>query len=140
MVDLKSIWNDFRISGQNSLYFYCYEKFNLISYLKFLFIQFFSNSRRTYYSNVDESSSTNSMVKSNTIPRRTNYYHEQFELPHQYYKSNKKLIDPRHGSCRAYAVDSCCDNDSQNTENLDINHATNRAPLLPPIGRNSRYF
>lgn len=94
---------------------------------------------RTYYSNVDINSSTNSSIKSSTMPRRTSYYtnQEPYDIPHNYHNNNNNN-DPRQNSCRPYAVDSYCDNEAQyqNTENLDINHG--RAPILPPIGRNNR--
>lgn len=66
------------------------------------------------------------------MPRRANYYQES-------YKGNNK--DSRHNSCRDYGMDSTYENDDQyqSKNGLDINHGTNRAPMLPPIGRNSRF-
>lgn len=81
---------------------------------------------RTYYSNVDVSSSSVSSVKSNTIPRRASYYQEPYKE-----KSGK---DVRQSSCRGeYSIDSAFAN-----ENFGINHGPHRAPILPPIGRNIR--
>lgn len=91
---------------------------------------------RTYYSNVDINSSTNSSVKSSTIPRRANYYYEPYDVPNNFHKNNNNHIDPRHNSCNTYAADSCCD--SEIPYQTNINHGTARAPMLPPIGRNNR--
>lgn len=71
------------------------------------------------------------------MPRRANYYHEPYDIPHNFHKNNN---DSRHNISRAYATDSFCDNDAYQTTNgnHDLNHSSNRAPLLPPIGRNAR--
>lgn len=96
---------------------------------------------RTYYSNVDLSSSTTSSVKSSTMPRRANYYYEPYDVFNNFHKNNKN--DPRHSNYRSsYAVDPCCDSDTPyqaSENNHDINHGSSaRAPMLPPIGRNNR--
>lgn len=74
------------------------------------------------------------------MPRRANHYQQQYELPHNYHRTNNKN-DPIHNNCRVYVADPCYDNDNQyqNVENLIVNQSTIRAPvLLPPIERSNR--
>lgn len=78
---------------------------------------------RTYYSNVDISSSSVSSVKSNTMPRRAVYYQEP-------YKENNNGKDIRLGSCRDYPIDPAYENGGLGPL---------RAPMLPPISRSCRW-
>lgn len=111
---------------------------------------------RTYYSNVDlTSSSPSSAFDANTLPRKPNYFNEPFNNIPSTNLSKTAINSNNHnpndrctngGQSHRYA--NVIDNDSQYhaTSNLDINNVgiddkhyfseNIRSPILPPIRQN----